>query len=255
VTLDKALFAADITMKSSVITTNLGENLEYDLTIQNIGLSDDTYRLDTEGAPDGWYFRFQENGGSASDISEIFIKTGEEKDIVVEAIPPYGTEVGEYVFTLLVDSSTDTYHESLTAKIKGSYSLKVYADQYQYTVNKGDTLDFDLTVKNAGTAGALTNVEVIVSAPESWNAEVTPDTIAGIEAGESSKVHLRIVPPANIVASEYKISVEVSSDQTEVSDDFRIVVHEQSLVAVFGFLLIVFIAGGVYYMFKRYNRR
>jgi uncharacterized membrane protein len=47
----------------------------------------------------------------------------------------------------------------------------------------------------------------------------------------------------------------VTSDQTEKSDDFRVVVKEQSMVAVFGVLLLALIAGGVYYMFRKYNRR
>jgi uncharacterized membrane protein len=68
-------------------------------------------------------------------------------------------------------------------------------------------------------------------------------------------VQLRIVPPGNIVASEYKITVKVASDQTEVKDDFRVVVKEQSLVAVFGIALLLLIGGGVYYMFRKYSRR
>jgi uncharacterized membrane protein len=255
VMLEKAMFAAEITMKSSVITTTLDNNPEYSLTVKNIGTSDDTFRLGAENAPQGWYVRYQESGNTASDLSEIFISSGEEKALVVEAIPPYGTGVGDYNFTLSVDSSADTYMENVTAKIKGSYDLRVYADQYQYNVNKGDTLDFNVTLTNAGNAGTLTNVKVVVSAPDSWNAKVAPETIAGIPAGGSADVALRIVPPANIVASEYKITVKVTSDQTEKSDEFRIAVKEQSAVAIFGVLILAAICGGVYFMFRKYSRR
>ena len=57
------------------------------------------------------------------------------------------------------------------------------------------------------------------------------------------------------MASEYKISVKVKSDQTEKSDDFRITVREQSLVAVFGIALLALVIGGVYYMIRKYSRR
>lgn len=255
VMLEKALFAAELTMKSSMITTTLNTNPQFTMTVDNIGSSDDTFRLGVENEPQGWYVRYQENGNSDTDLSEIFIKSGESKDLVIEAIPPYDAEVGDYNFTLTVDSSADTYVENVTAKIKGSYDLKVYAGQYQYTVNKGDTLDFNVTITNAGNAGTLTNVEVVVSAPDSWNAKVSPETIAGIPPGERAEVALRIVPPANIVASDYKITVDVTSDQAEASDDFRIVVKEQSTVAILGVLLLAGICGAVYYMFRKYSRR
>lgn len=255
VMLDKSLFAADTTIKSPSITVSTGENPRYELVLRNVGKSDDTYRLGVEGAPDGWYVRYRESAASAADISEVFVKSGEEKTLVIEAIPPYGTATGDYILTSTIDSSQAAYAENLTAKIRGSYDLRVYASQYQYDVNKGDSLVFDLVLTNAGTAGTLTNVGVRVSAPDGWSADVEPKTIAGIQNGERKTVKLRIAPPANIVASEYKIEVKVKSDQAEKSDAFRVTVREQSLVAVFGLVMIVVLAGGVYYMFRKYQRR
>jgi uncharacterized membrane protein len=255
VMLEKALFAAEITLVSPVITTTSDKKPRYDLTIRNLGKSDDTFRLGTETLPQGWYVRYEAKSVPGTDIAEIFIKSGEEKALVIEAIPPYDVAVGEYRLPLLIDSSTSSYPENLTAKIKGNYELKVYADQYQYPVNKGGSLDFAIRLTNAGNAGTLTNVRAVVSAPEGWNAQIEPETIAGINPGESATVKLRIVPPGNIVASEYKISVKVKSDQTEKSDDFRITVREQSLVAVFGIALLALVIGGVYYMIRKYSRR
>lgn len=255
VMLEKDLFAAELTVRTPSITTTVSTNPKYSFVIRNIGRNDDTYRLGIETPQAGWYFRFRDSANTGTDISEIFIKDGEEKELTMEAIPPYGTRAGEYSFTLSVDSSQAVYRENLTAAIKGDYDLRVYAGQYQYDVNKGGTLDFPLTISNAGTAGALTNVRVTVSAPDGWNADVDPETVAGIEPGQSAKVTVRIVPPSDIVASDYKVRVKVASDQTEKSDDFRIVVHEQSFLAILGIGIIVLIGGGVYLAFRKYNRR
>ena len=255
VMLEKSLYAAEITLGSPVITTTADKKPRYDLTIRNIGKSDDTFRLGSEKLPQGWYVRYEAKAVPGTDISEIFVKSGDEKALVVEAIPPYDVTVGDYRIPLVIDSSADSYAENLTAKIKGNYELKVYADQYQYTVNKGDSLTFSIRLTNAGNAGTLTNVKTVISAPDGWNAVISPETIAGIPAGESATVKLQIVPPGNIVASDYKITVKVSSDQTEKKDDFRIVVREQSLVAVFGIALLALIGGGVYFMFRKYSRR
>jgi uncharacterized membrane protein len=255
VMLEKALFAAEVTVNSPVLTTTADKKPRYDVTVRNIGKNDDTFRLTTEQIPAGWYVRFEQKAVAGTDISELFIKSGEEKALVVEAIPPYDVAVGDYRIPLVIDSSATSYTENLTAKIKGNYELKVYAEKYQYSVNKGDTLTFDIRLTNAGNAGSLTNVKTTIAAPDGWNAEITPETVAGIPPGESADVSVRIVPPGNIVASEYKITVKVTSDQTEVKDDFRVQVKEQSLVAVFGIMLLALIAGAVYYMFRKYSRR
>jgi len=253
--LDKALYAAEITVKSPVITTTASSNPTYDVTITNSGKSDDTYRLSVETGLDGWYFRFRESSGQSIDISELFLKSGDEMELTLEAIPPNEIENGDYNFTMVVDSAQDAYTRDLTAKIRGDYALSVYAEQYQYDVAKGEDLSFDLTLMNGGTAGALTNVEVSVTAPTGWTADIEPETIAGIQPGATETVTLHVVPPGNIVASEYKISVDVSSDQVDKSDDFRVVVHEQSYVGLIGLLMVLAIAAGVYVMFRKYNRR
>ena len=96
VMLEKDLFAAEITLNSPVITTTADTKPRYELTIHNIGKSDDTFHLGSENIPPGWYVRYEAKAISGTDISEIFIKSGEEKALVVEAIPPHDVAIGDY---------------------------------------------------------------------------------------------------------------------------------------------------------------
>jgi uncharacterized membrane protein len=253
--LEKSLFAADLSVKSPVITTTVGKNPSYDMVIKNIGKSDDTFRLASQDTPEGWYVRFRESPEAGSDVSEIYLKSGDDKALVVEAIPPYGVPVGDYNFSITAESSGTVYSENLSVKIRGNYEMKLYSERYQYDVSKGEALTFPVTVSNSGNAGALTNVHIEVSAPDGWKAEISPKTVASIQHGEKIPVSVRVIPPANIVASEYKITVTVTSDQTEKSDDYHIVVKEQSLIAVFGIAILVIVGGGVFYLFRKYKRR
>jgi uncharacterized membrane protein len=253
--LEKSLFAVDLVIKSPAITTTIGKNPLYEMVIRNIGKSDDTYRLASAGTPEGWYVRFHESGADGSDISDIYLKSGDDKTLDVEAIPPYGVQAGDYNFSVSAESSETVYSQNLSVKIRGNYDIKLYAEKYRYEANKGESVTFPITVANGGNAGPLTSVKVEVEAPDGWKAEILPKTVASIQPGEKSIITIRVVPPANIVASEYKITVKVTSDQTEKSDEFHILVKEQSLVAVFGIMVLGLVGGGVYYMFRKYKRR
>jgi len=253
--LERSLFAAELVVKSPAITTSIGKNPRYVMVIRNIGKSDDTYRLTSAGTPEGWYVRFHESGTDGSDISDIYLKAGDDKTLDIEAIPPYGVRTGDYNFSVSAESSETVYTQNLSVRIRGNYDMNLYAEKYRYEVNKGDAVTFPVTVTNGGDAGPLTSVKIDVEAPEGWTAEITPKTIVSIPPDEKKTVTVRVTPPANIVASEYKITVKITSDQTEQSDEFHILVREQSMVAVFGLLVIGIVGCGVWYMFRKYKRR
>jgi len=255
VTLSKADYAAEVTVNAPTITTSVGKNPTFDMILRNVGKSDDTYRLEVENIPEGWFVRYKDEPNATDEISEIYIEAGGERKLYLEAIPSYGADVGDYIFSYLIESSTDDYTQNLTAKLRGSYDLRVYADKYRYEVNRGETLTYDISVRNTGNAGALTGIRTEVKAPEGWKAVVTPESIPSLQPGERSKVTLKIIPPSDIGASDYKISVTVKSDQAEKTDDYRITVHEQSFTAIFGVLLLILVAGGVWYMYRKYERR
>jgi uncharacterized membrane protein len=253
--LERSLFAAELVVKSPAITTSIGKNPRYVMVIRNIGKSDDTFRLASAGIPDGWYVRFHESGTDGSDISDIYLKYGDDNTLDVEAIPPYGVPTGDYNFTISAESSETVYTQNLSVRIRGNYDMNLYAEKYRYEVNKGDSVTFPVTITNGGDAGPLTNVKIDVEAPEGWTAEITQKSVASIQPDEKSVVSIKVIPPANIVASEYKITVKVTSDQTEDSDEFHVLIKEQSFIAMFGVLVLGLVGGGVYYMFRKYKRR
>lgn len=254
--LEKMNNAVEISYKTLSITTSIGKNPVFEMKLKNIGRADSTFTLHSTGLPENWYTRFKEAKDSAESLSEIFMYAGEEKTLYLEVIPSYGEETGDYHFTSVVTSPTgDDYDEELEVTLRGEYILNVYTEKYRYELGKGDKVSFDVRLKNTGSAGSLTNIRPEISAPEGWKATISPKTIASLEPGESNTISVTLIPPSNIAASEYKISLKVKSDQAETSDDFRMVVKESSVVTILGLLLLVGVAGGVWYAFRKHQRR
>jgi uncharacterized membrane protein len=256
VMLERKNYGLDIDVKAPVITSSIGENPVYEMKLMNVGKSDDLFTLASSDMPEGWYAIYRESADSNSEISEVFIKAGEEKDLYLEAIPPYSVTKGEYMFESLITSSDGSgYETELKATIRGSTDLQVFSEKYLYEVSKGDMVNIPVKIINNGNGIALTNVRINATVPDGWKVTSTPGTISSIEPGESSTVTLNVVPPSNIAASEYKLTVNVVSDQEEVSDSIRMVVKENSLVGILGIIMIVLVGGGVYYMYRKYERR
>lgn len=253
--LEKELFFADVSVKSPSKTVMVGKNPAYEFEIKNVGKCDDTYRLIFQGLPDRWYARYKESAAGTEEIAAIFIKSGDAKTLYLEFVPPYNVETGEYDFTSIVESSTRSYERNLTLKMRGSYDMRVYSSRYRYEVNKGDTVSFDVSVSNRGSGGSLTNISVGVSASEGWSADVTPKSVASLKPGDRRTFTIKVVPPADIVASDYKLSVKVESEQVEKEDEFIIELKEQSNIAIYGVVILVAVIFGLWYMFRKYGRR
>ncbi len=255
VMLEKKTYGLLIDFKSPIVTTTSDDNPTFEAVITNIGKSDDVIKLGTEGAPDKWYFKFKENADSSESISSIYLDSGDQKTIYVEAIPPNSVETGEYSFNATFESSDYLYEEGLTAGISGTSNMVVFSEKYKYEITKGDTVEIPVQITNNGNGEALTNVQTEVTTPDGWSVQVSPEEIASIEAGDKETVVLTVVPPANIAASEYKISLNVVSDEEEESDDIRIIIKENSYVGILGILLLVAVIGGVIYFFRKHARR
>ncbi len=255
IALDREMYAAEFVAKSPLKTVMIGSRPIFEFSIRNIGKTDDTYRLGVEGVPDGWYAGYKESAGETGGLSEIFLKAGEEKTLYLEFIPPYGVETGEYNFTSVAHSSTQDYGQNLTLKVRGSLEMQLYSRGYRYELERGSTVSFDVSVTNAGSGGALTNVSTEVSAPQGWRASISPASVASLEPNQRSTFTIQLVPPADIVAGEYKVNVKARSEQAETTDEFRIVVKENSNIAIYGILILGAVVGGLFYVFKKYGRR
>ena len=253
--LEKENYFAEVMVKTPSRVATVGTNPQYEITLRNIGRNDDTYTLAVPDLPEQWYARFRESSTTTEEVQEIYIPSGEEKTIYLEVILPYSVEVGDYNFTLVVGSSARDYEENLSLRLRGSYDLRTYTKTYRHEIDRGETLAFDITITNAGLGGSLTNIGVNMSAPEGWRASADPATIASLEPGERAIVRVTVVPPADIVAGEYRFIALVRSDQDEQEDEFRVVVNERSYVALLGLLVMVGVAGGLWYIFRKYGRR
>jgi uncharacterized membrane protein len=245
-----------VSTKVGSVIASIGDKVYYDVTLDNLQSSDRNYRLAVAGLPANWYYRFVDARGSTNEMAEVVVPASSARSVVLEIVPPYNVAEGDYGFTAVVttpDSVEITKY--LALKLKGGISMAMSSDKLAYSSKPGQAFAIKVYVTNDGTGGALTNVYPDVEAPSGWTVESTPAAISSIRAGETQAFEVSVVPPANIVASDYSVKVNVKSDQAKSSSEYRITITTDSYVPYIGGAIIVAILAGLLIVYRKFGRR
>jgi uncharacterized membrane protein len=244
------------TTKVNSIIASIGDKIYYDVTLNNLQSKENNYGLSVTGLPDNWYYRYVETRGSTSEMAEAVVPAESSKSLVLEIVPPYSVSEGTYNFTAVVTTpDNQTISQGLTLRLKATSSMTVASDQLAYTASPGQKFSINVYVTNSGTGGALTNVYPEISAPSGWVVSSSPATVNSIKAGDTQKFVISVQPPSNIAASDYDVSVTVTSDQAQKSSDYRITIATSSYVPYIGGGIIVAVLAGLAFLYKKYGRR
>jgi len=248
--------SVEMSAKVSTVIASIGSSADFDLTLQNEQAQDNDYRLSVTGLPDGWYYRYKESGQSTSEMAEVIVPAGSTKSLVLQIVPLLSATEGDYPFTAVVTTPDGVnITKDLTVRLKGSVSMSVASDQLAYDAKPGETLSFKVYVTNDGKGEALSNVYADVSAPSGWTVSSEPESITSIKAGETQAFTVTVVPPGNIVASDYSVEVTVKSDQQESAQTYRITITTSSFVPYIAVALVLAVIAGLGIIYRKYGRR
>ncbi|MBO8183392.1 MAG: carboxypeptidase regulatory-like domain-containing protein [Archaeoglobus sp.] len=255
VVLDKKPYYAKLSVENPKISFVIGSgNPVFRLRLDNVGYADDTYKLSVVGLPENFYYKFKESEQSTEGISEVYIKSGESKNVYLEVLIPPNAETGTYNLTLFVDGHYST-KRNLTLVLRGEY--KVFFESlrgYVVTTEAGKMAEFRGILRNVGGV-ALTNLNFSVNAPSRWRVSVSPSSLPVLEAKDSIPVRVAIQIPPDALPSEYKLTLSIKSDQVNQEERFRVIVKERSNAALLGGVIIVGALIGLFIIFRKFGRR
>ena len=249
--------SASVDVPITSMIDNIGSQVYYQFSIQNLQDQQNNYPLSVTGLPANWYYEFTSSETSSNQLAEVAVPALSSANFVLHILPPTSVSVGSYNFTAVVTGS-DGMNESipLTLTLSGGTGMSVSENQLAYTSSPGQTFTFPIYVTNSGNGGALTNVYPSVTAPSGWIVSSSPNSTNSISAGSTQTYEITVQSPGDIVASDYDVDVNVISDQTQSgSTAFRITIATSSVIPYVGAGIIIVVIAGLVLVYRKYGRR
>ena len=233
-----------------------GTSFSFSTTLINNGLSTESYSL-SSSAPSGWQVSFVPSDESTS-VASIEVESSTSQGLTVEVVPPEGVEAGEYDISCSAVSASETLTTDLKVVITGTYGISLSTPDGRLSFDSQANKDTDvtLTVTNTGNE-ELQNVTLTSSLPSGW--EVTYDVedgiIDSIAAGSSAQVVATVTPSSEAITGDYVATFTTETDEATSSAEFRVSVKTSTLWGFVAVLIILCVAAGLVYVFRKYGRR
>ena len=257
VVLEKKPYYSELVILNPKLTFTIGTGSPtFKLRIENKGYLDDVFKLEVYGLPENFYYRFKESQESVEGISEVYVKSGEAKEVYLEIIVPYNAEPGSYNLTVKADGNYDV-EGSITLTLRGEYSLRLepVGGRYLVTAEPGSVVKLRFLLMNSGRGASITNPKVDAEASSGWSVSAEPSQISSLKPGDSVMVTVSAAVPPDALPSEYRLKVKAESDQTSPQEEFRVIVKERSNAALIGGAVIALSVLLLLVVYRKFGRR
>ena len=229
-----------------------GSAFSYSTTIANNTLNTQNYNF-SSNAPAGWTVAFSSD---STQVSSLEVESGSSKSVTITVTPPEKVDAGDYTVECAATSAKEQLSTALNVKILGTYSMELSTADGRLSLDAYADKESDVTLKLTNNGNiTLENINLTASAPAGW--EVTFDTsvIDSLEAGASKEVAAHLTPGKDALTGDYATIMTASCDNQSAQASFRITVKTQTGWGIVAVVIIVAVAGGLYYIMKKYGRR
>lgn len=231
-----------------------GTVFNFDTTLVNNRGTNQSYSLSAE-APQGWTVTFTPSDDS-SNVASMEVEAGSSKGLQVTVTPPENVEKGDYTIPCTAVSSSDKLTTELKVSITGTYDVSLSTPDgllsFDAYANKDSSVT--LSVTNNGNVD-LTNLNLSSSAPTDWEVSFSESTIDTLEAGATKEITATVKPSENAITGDYVTTLSISNENTSASADFRVSVKTSTTWGLAAVGIIILLAAGLGFVFKKYGRR
>ena len=255
---------------------NLGSSVTYDLTLDRLAETENTFQLRVINLLNRINFEFQDPETSSRQSQVKFTQEQSKRNLSLIVYLPeeldasYLDSTLEFYVAVLDDTEANELGgvnnrldlpaeqiasiqggvERFELIPKGVPEIEVFVQNAFQTIKIGEQVNMTATLKNIGTRD-LVDIRMIVDVNTDWKYTVVPEVIGSLERNEETEIQLTLSPPEDIGVGEYqaKLNAEVTVDNRKFeARDRSITVQVESktqmsvTTLLFGALILLMIA-------------
>ena len=189
-------------------------------------------------------------------MSSLEVESGSSASVTITVTPPDKVEAGEYEIDCAATSAREQLSTALNVKILGTYEMELSTPDGRLSFDAYGDKESQVTLKltNSGNI-PLENITLSSSAPSGWEVSFDSSVIDSLEAGASKEVIARVKPSKEALTGDYITVFNADCDSQSTTAQFRVTVKTQTGWGIFAVVIIILVAGGLYYIMKKYGRR
>ena len=266
---------------------NLGSSVTYDLTLDRLAETENTFQLRVINLLNRLSFEFQDPETQSRQSQVKFTQEQSKRNLSLIVYLPeeldasYLDSTLEFYVAVIdeaeanelggvnnrLDLSADRIAniqggvERFELIPKGVPEIEVFVPNAFQTIKIGEEVNMTATLKNIGTRD-LVDIRMLVDVNTDWKYTVIPEVVGSLERNEETDIQLTLRPPADIGVGEYqaKLNAEVTVDNRKFEARDRSItvqVESQTQMSVttllFGALILLMI--GIVIVTIRISRR
>ncbi|REE89100.1 alpha-galactosidase-like protein [Paenibacillus taihuensis] len=249
---EQGTFRTELTTDQPNMQGHPDSTFTYSATLRNRTASKQTYGLSAQAEP-GWDVTFTDGANS---VTSVDVDAGGEKTISIAVKPPETVKKGTYQIPISAMNNSTSADLTVEAAVTGTYGLTLSTpnDLLSTDVTAGSQRTVDLTVTNTGSAD-LKGINLTADTPSGWEVSFEPATLDTIAAGQTTQVKAIIKSDKKALAGDYVVNLTASGVEKTASAQFRVAVKTSVLWGWVGILIIIIVAAGIYFLFRKYGRR
>ncbi len=266
---------------------NLGSSVTYDLTLDRLAETENTFQLRVINLLNRLSFEFQDPDTKTRQSQVKFTQEQSRRNLSLIVYLPeeldasYLDNTLEFYVAVLdeteanvlggVNNRLDLPADKIASMQggverfelipKGVPEIEVFVQNAFQTIKIGDQVNMTATLKNIGTRD-LVDIRMLVDVNTDWKHTVSTEVISSLKRNEETEINLTLIPPIDIAVGEYqaKLNAEVTVDNRKFQARDRSItvqIESKSQMSVttilFGALILLMI--GIVIVTIRISRR
>ncbi len=255
---------------------NLGSSVTYDLTLDRLAETENTFQLRVINLLNRLSFEFQDPETKSRQSQVKFTQEQSKRNLSLIVYLPEELDASYLDSTLefyvaVLDEAEATELGGVNNRLdlpadrisgiqggverfelipKGVPEIEVFVPNAFQTIKIGEEVNMTATLQNIGTRD-LVDIRMIVDVNTDWKYTVVPEVIDSLKRNDEIEIQLTLIPPADIGVGEYqaKLNAEVTVDNRKFeARDRSITVQVESktqmsvTTLLFGALILLMIA-------------